>query len=303
MSVNRKSFAMNSKVSFFNSFPEFIKKLITLTYIPFRSIAESVYSVIYGRLNICRDGNLRIIYLTGFPRTGTSAMKYYFGAYPGLKIQSFDPSGFFVSWKKATRFRTSDILVDKSNHYIKSPGKIFKACRDQAALCCIVRDPRDSLLSLFTFPEAREVPRGSKFWLYWHYNYNNFLEYAENSPYGSRIYFLRYEDFVRHPCRAKADYLTWLGLDTATKQIDNTYCLPETREFVLDKVHMWKEINTTSLQRWKGLDILDKRNILLQGWQNYPQVEELMTRLGYGKKGLERPKIHPKNFRMFMPDL
>jgi len=242
---------------------------------------------------------LQIVYLTGFPRTGTTAMKYYFGTYPGLDINAFDPAGFHVAWKKVHSSYTPSILIDKSNHYIKSPDVIFRACGEMAALCCIVRDPRDSLLSLLTFPEAREVPRGSEFWAYWFKNYNNFLEFAENSKYGSRIYFLRYEDFVTQPVMAKTDYLTWLGLDTSIEKIDNTYSVPETREFVYDKVHKWNTITANSLQRWKQVELPEKTLRLLQGWREYPCVQDLMVQLGYVEDGLANPTIRPQNFRMF----
>ena len=197
---------------------------------------------------------------------------------------------------------SSNILVDKSNHYIKSPGTIFKACGEGAVMCCIVRDPRDSLLSLLSFPEAREVPRDLRFWPYWYRNYGNFLKFAENSRYGSRIYFLRYEDLVTHPTLAKADYLTWLGLDVGLEKIDNTYSLPQSREFVEDKVHKWKTITTESLQRWKKEKVDDSTAQLLLGWRDNHQVRELMAKLGYEEDGLRLPRIRPKKFRMFTPD-
>ncbi len=291
---------MNLKVRIFILFPEFVKKWVTLTYIVYRQVVESVYASIYNHTGNKTGKGLQIVYLTGFPRTGTTAMKYYFGSYPGLDINAFDPAGFHVAWKKIRSTSTSSILVDKSNHYIKSPDIIFRACGKMAALCCIVRDPRDSLLSLLTFPEAREVPRGSEFWPYWYRNYNNFLEFAENSKYGSMIYFLRYEDFVTQPSMAKTDYLTWLGLDTSIEKIDDTYSVPETREFVFDKVHKWKTITADSLQRWKQVELPEKTLRLLQGWYEYPCVADLMVQLGYVEGGLADPTIRPKNFRMFM---
>jgi hypothetical protein len=290
---------MNLKVRIFIFFPEFIKKWVTLMYISYRQVVESVYASMYNNLKTEIGNGLKIVYLTGFPRTGTTAMKYYFGANRRLDINPFDPAGFHVAWKKVRSLSTSRILVDKSNHYIKSTDLIFRACGEMAALCCIVRDPRDSLLSLLTFPEAREVPRGLKFWIYWYRNYNTFLEFAENSKYGSRIYFLRYEDFVTQPVMAKTDYLTWLGLDTSIEKIDNTYSVPETREFVYDKVHKQNTITADSLQRWKKVELPEKTLRLLQGWREYPCVADLMVQLGYVEGGLTDPTIRPQNFRMF----
>lgn len=298
----KKDFIMNLKVKIFILFPEIVKKAITLTYIPYRRVVESLYASAFARFGEEMESGLRIVYLTGFPRTGTTALKYYFGAYPGLEINSFDPAGFFKAWKKVRKVKPSNILVDKSNHYIKSPGTIFKACRESAVMCCIVRDPRDSLLSLLSFSEAREVPRDSRFWAYWYKNYSNFLNFAENSPYGSRIYFLRYEDFVSQPALAKSDYITWLGLDASIEKIDSTYSLPQKREFVEDKVHKRKTITTDSLQRWKKKNIDNITEKLLLGWQSNYQVKALMAKLGYEEDGLRPPKIRPKNFRMFTPN-
>jgi len=292
---------MNIKVRIFILLPELVKKWVTFTYIAYRQVVESVYASIYNYLGTEEGRGLQIVYLTGFPRTGTSVLKYYFGDYPGLDINPFNPTGFHAALRKTRRI-TTNILVDKSNHYIKSPDIIFKACGERTALCCIVRDPRDSLLSLLSFPEAREVPRGHKFWLYWYHQYSEFLNFSENSQYGQRIYFLRYEDFIFQPVMAKTDYLTWLGLDTSIEKIENTYSVPETREFVLDKVHKSKTITADSLQRWKQNALPEKTVKLLRGWRDYPCVEDLMVQLGYVEDGLAEPTIRPQKFRMFIPN-
>lgn len=287
------------RLKIFNHLPDFLKIWATFIYIAIRKVRESVYALVYARNADNASNAIRVVYLTGFPRSGTTVLKYYFSSYPSLKMALFDPAGFFVSWSQSLRQPGKDIIVDKSNHYIQSPELIFKGCGAQAALCCLVRDPRDSLLSLLSFPEAREVPRGAAFWPYWYQTYSHFLDFAEHTPLGNRIFFLRFEDFAIHPCAAKSDYLSWLGIDTNIAPIDSSYPLPEEREFVLDKVHKWKTISSEPVQSWRNKLLSTEEAKLLSGWRDYPPAQKLMEKLGYLDEELQPPTLKAFNFRMF----
>jgi len=293
---------MNPKVRVFNALPEFAKHWATSCYIPYRSVIETAYAGLYARLDQAADDKLRAVYITGFPRSGTSVMKYYFSQYPGLKMQAFDPAGFQVTWGSVRNREEKTIRVDKSNHYVQSPGKIFKGCGARAAICCMVRDPRDSFLSLMSFPEAREVPRDKGFWEYWHQTYRNFLDFAERSPLGDRIFFLRMEDFSAHPVEAKAKYLSWLGLDVGQSPIDDTYVLPEKQEFVSDKVHAWSAITTEPAERWRKSELSTEIEQLLTGWRDHQPAAALMSELGYAGDKLEPIGIRSDNFHIFRPE-
>ena len=122
-----------------------------------------------------------VVYMTGMPRTGSSYMKNYIGAHDGLTIMPFEARGFHKTWELSLK-KGHSICIDKSTHYIRHLSKIFATCGDHVALCCIVRDPRDQLVSLFDFPRHPELPRSCKFWDKWFAQYNGFLEFAEKHP-------------------------------------------------------------------------------------------------------------------------
>jgi hypothetical protein len=293
---------MNPKVRLFNALPEFPKRWITSCYIQFRKINEAFYARLYEILDQGDDETLKAVYLTGFPRSGTTVMKYYFSQYPGLQMQKFDPAGFQITWAVVRRTSPdAPVLVDKSNHYVQDPRKIFQGCGKRVAICCMVRDPRDSLLSLQSFPESREAPRNADFWIYWYRTYRNFLDFAAQSPFGENIFFLRMEDFAASPVEAKIAYLTWLGLDPKIEPIDDKYKLPETREFVTDKVHSWSSISTEPVERWRTKDLTAETEKLLSGWRDHPQVAALMSELGYRPDSLGPLGLQSGNFNIFRP--
>ncbi len=290
---------MNPKVRVFSTLPEFAKHWVTSCYIPYRIVVESAFAEIFERLDRGKNGRLRAVYLTGLPRSGTTVMKYYFSQYPGLTMQPFDPAGFQVTWGAIRRREENTLRVDKSNHYVQAPWRIFKGCGSRAAICCMVRDPRDSLLSLMSFPESREVPRDYRFWKYWHRTYRNFLDFAEQSPFGRNIFFLRMEDFAAFPVEAKTAYLSWLGIDPEVETINNKYALPEIQEFVSDKVHSWSAVSTEPVERWRRTKLSGEAEKLLAGWRDFPPAAALMSELGYGADALGPLNLQSSNFNIF----
>jgi hypothetical protein len=281
--------------------PAAAKILLTRAYIPYRNVVESYHAARLNHQLKGPEGRLQVVYLSGFPRTGTTVLKYYFADYPGLVMNAFDPAGFFVAWQRAQSLAAAEILVDKSNHYILSPGTLFRGLGRRMGLCVLTRDPRDSLLSLQTFPESREVPRDIRFWDYWAKTYANFMDFASSTKYGERVLFMRYEDFIAHPIAAKRYYLQWLGLDTGRAEITNRYPLPSKREFRADKVHDHSEIQADGVQRWKEFSDSPEYGVLLNGWRGHTKARAMMETFGYVSDGVANPAMEHANFRFFTP--
>jgi hypothetical protein len=147
----------------------------------------------------------QIIYMTGMPRTGSSLMKNYLGDYEGFEIQPFQPKGFQVNWRKS--IESDKILIDKSTHYIRHLEKIHATCKKNVVYCCIIRDPRDQLLSLLNFERHPELPRNNTFWKKWFKQYNSFIQFAEKQETGD-CFLVRYEDLVRYPEEVKKSFLS-----------------------------------------------------------------------------------------------
>lgn len=228
---------------------------------------------------------IQVVYLTGMPRTGTSLAKNFLGDYPGLETISFQRGGFVFAWQASKN--TDDIVLDKATHYIRSLGKIQRAYRKQVAYCCLIRDPRDELVSLLETTKHREIHRDKRFWQQWARMYTRYLNFAKTLGDDSRCYLLRYEDLVRWPVAAKKDFLRWVGLDVIAEAITPEYRILNQNDIQDWKVEERKTISAKSVGRWKKEDDPERRE-LLNGWQNLIHVAQLMQLMGYVDDGVER---------------
>jgi len=140
---------MSLKVKIYSAMPSFVKEAMTRVYIALRSRREAAAA---KQLGGNHDDSIRVVYITGFPRSGTTMLKYYFAAHDGLRQTAFSPVGFFDAWQQADD-AGSDILVDKSNHYIYALDTLFKGCGQGARVVVILRDPRDCLVSFAKYEE------------------------------------------------------------------------------------------------------------------------------------------------------
>lgn len=278
--------------------PAFAKAAMTRAYIAVRRRREAAAARRLGAEQ--RDGRLRVVYITGFPRSGTTMLKYYFSAHPGLVQSPFTPVGFFDVWERAKG--RSEVFVDKSNHYIYSLETLFAGTGHGARVVVVVRDPRDCLVSLASYEENREVPRDGRFWGYWAGQHRALLEFARGSEFGERLFLLRYEDLVRFPEQAKACYLGWLGFDVEASGLDRRYRNEHPGEGWRDSVHDYKEIGAFALQKWASASGLpDWCSSRLQDWQGDGEVAEMMRAFGYDLKGFRDPQLGPGPFALFRP--
>lgn len=230
------------------------------------------------------DQGIRVVYMTGMPRTGTSLAKNFLGDYPGLEAIGFQRGGFMFAWRASKT--TDDIIVDKATHYIRSLNKIKRAYGNQVRYCCLVRDPRDELVSLLETSKHREIRRDVRFWRQWERAYTGYLSFAEKLGDASRCYLLRYEDLVRWPVAAKEDFLSWLGLDRSAEAITPEYRILNQNDIQDWKVEKRKTISAKSVGRWKMEDDPERKE-LLAGWQNVSAAANLMQVMGYGDNGVE----------------
>ena len=290
---------MDLRLKIFSRLPRRLQVFVTHAFIRYRALREWLAAIRPPQAAARPDGKPRVVFVTGFPRTGTTVLKYHFGEYPGLRMTKFDPSGFYVPWRDARH--SDDIVIDKSNHYIRSVNHIFKACGEQAAVCCIVRDPRDSLLSLLSFPEAREIPRDVRFWAAWQRQYDHFLSFAARSGLGHRMYLLRYEDFVQHPGEAKRDFLEWLGMDLGLAEITGEYTIPFPDEVKQDKVHQYRAIQQAARETWRHAEMDEATRQLIEGWRTNAPAAELMRSLGYTDGETTAPTLTVDGLHLFRP--
>lgn len=223
------------------------------------------------------DTNKRsnVVFMTGMPRTGSSLMKNFFGTHPALKVMPFQPKGFYESWKLS--FQEEKMLIDKSTHYIRHLEKIIATCKDQAFICCIIRDPRAQLCSLFEFDRHPETSRGKKFWKQWYEQYQHFLDQTRKYP-NVNFFLLRYEDLVKQPEKAKTAFLDWLGLEA--NLVNNRYEITNQQDIQDPKVFKKRSVSQESLSRWKEIEDPRHREILM-AYEKMEAVKNLMTSFGY----------------------
>lgn len=296
---------MDIKVALYSALPALMRKGLTQRYISLRKKREREFARQHpaptsDSLSGDQD-DLKVVYVTGFPRSGTTVLKYFFGTGEGFEQTPFDPSGFQKAWLLAQETE-GKVLVDKSNHYIYSVDNIFRACGREAALVSTVRDPRDCIVSFLHYHENREVPRDMKFWDYWANQHEYFFGFAEHSGFGDRMVVLRYEDLVRAPEASKAFFLNSIGQPCEIAELSDSYTNQNPGEGWKDSVHEHNRIGTFALSKWKQIKEPDKRlSELLDGWKNHPAAARIMALLGYTEDGFGDLEMEPKNFHFFRP--
>jgi hypothetical protein len=300
---------MDIKVAVYSLMPSVFRQGLTKSYIAMRKARERRFAELNPALPSGLDAgktmgedDLKVVYVTGFPRSGTTVLKYFFGTAEGFVQTPFDPSGFQKAWLQA-QDSSGEVLVDKSNHYVYSADNIFRACGRRAAMVSVVRDPRDCIVSFLRYHENREVPRGMKFWDYWTEMHEKFFSFAEQSDCGDRIIVVRYEDLVTHPEAAKAYFLSSLGRDFSSDELDSSYVNQNPGEGWDDSVHDHVRISTFALSKWRQLkDPSPELRRLLDAWRDHPAAARLMARLGYTEEGFEELQMRPSNFHFFSPN-
>ncbi len=289
---------MSLKVKLYSALPAAVRGAATRAYIALRARRERAAA---ERLAPGPDAPLRVVYITGFPRSGTTMLKYYFAGYPGLRQTAFTPVGFHDAWSRAQR--SDEILVDKSNHYIGSLPLLFRGCGRGARAVVVLRDPRDCLVSFARYTENREVPRDRSFWRYWLGQHERLLRYAREGERGDCLFLVRYEDLVGSPEAAKMAFLRWIGIDVDPARIDRRYRNEHPGEGWHDSVHDYREIGTHSLQKWRRAEDLPPWcRQRLSEWADDPEVADLMRRLGYGAEHLTTPSLDPGAATFFQPE-
>ncbi|MCP4602707.1 MAG: glycosyltransferase [Proteobacteria bacterium] len=253
-----------------------------------------------GRLSKSRSSSRTktppVVYMTGMPRTGSSLMKNYFGDFPGLEIMPFQRKGFFDTWEKSAQ--CDDILIDKSTHYIRNLNDILVGTAGRAAFCCIVRDPRDQLTSLFEFDGHPELPRTKRFWKKWVKQYSSFLRFAEQR-HNARCFLIRYEDLVLFPVEAKTAFLEWIGLDVRAEPITPEYRVAHDNDIQDPKVSRNNKVVPRSIGCYRKTEGARLKN-LIEGYKDFEEAGKLMHRLDYGTKGLfEIKEMETSNFYVF----
>ncbi|MEZ5327197.1 MAG: sulfotransferase [Verrucomicrobiales bacterium] len=306
----RKNHSLRSNMELllkvYTAMPSALKRSMTSTYIGLRKLKEARLSRKLSNLphQPFPDGRPRVCYMSGFPRSGTTMLKYYFGTHPGLVQTSFTTKGFFSAWEKAEELASgNEILIDKSNHYIYSLENIFRAYGDAVKACIVVRDPRDSLVSFANYQENREVPRDSSYWSYWARQHRGLIDFAKRSPLGKNLFVIRYEELVRYPEHAKAAFLTWLGIPTAPESINREYVNQNPGEGWDDSVHKRRDVSDYAIQKWTKMGQLpDTLTSVLGSWQENSEAREMMRLFGYHETGFTRPALSGEEFVFYRPD-
>ncbi len=253
---------------------------LTKSIVSYRMLRETLESI-FNKQNRRPAGGPDVVYMTGLPRTGSSLMKNYLGDSDRLQIIKFQKTGFPNAWKLSQK--TEAIVIDKATHYIRDIAKIYKTYADTVGFCCIVRDPRDIILSLMENHRHLEYPRSEKFWSKWLQAYKGFTDYCERvNPQHS--FMLRYEDLVRYPREVKAAFLNFLGLEGVVESSDLQIAFEDDDQDY--KLKDKNRIDSSSIEKYRQLQLDNSTGRLLDSLQYYPEVVEFMKKFGYEIDGL-----------------
>jgi len=214
------------------------------------------------------------------PRTGSSLAKRYLGGFPQFDIAPLQR--FEESLSQARSAPVGRITLDKKTDNIKRLHEIVPEAGCDAAFVCLVRDPRDELLSLAEIDRHRPVPRDARFWPYWTHRYKRaFSVLQQLAAIGVPVALLRYEDLALRPVAIKQQFATWLGLeshsfDDAYESIIGDEIVQRREDW---KVHQQSRVNAASVGRWRHAD--GEIGEVITGLSRYAPARRLMSRLGY----------------------
>ncbi len=291
---------MDLKVKIYSAMPPFLKGWMTDSYMAVRRYRES-----RAARHPVRAAKVvekpRVVYMSGFPRSGTTMLKYFFGSHPGLRQTEFNPVGFFRAWEMSKK--CDEVLVDKSNHYIGTLPKIFAAYGGAVRACVIVRDPRDIIASICKYKENREVPRDDRYWPYWAEKHAELVEFAKSHGHADELFLVRYEDLVRFPAASKLAFLEWLGIEIHGALVNNIYTNQNPGESWDDSVHQRREVTDYSLQKWRQLkDPPEWARKLMGRWRQVPAAEEMMRLFGYDEGGFTEAAFDGGHATLYRPE-
>jgi hypothetical protein len=220
-----------------------------------------------------------MVSLISMPRTGSSLAKRYLGGFDRIKIA--DLQNFLASYSQSRSLSAGTILFDKKTANIRKLHQLIPRTAGDVALLCLVRDPRDQLISLSETDRHKPVPRDARFWPFWVHRYRRTLiALSRLGRLGYPVALVRYEDLVEAPTVVKAAFLSWLGFDSV--DVDDAY------EPVHDdgasrredwKVHGQSRVSAASVGRWQQADTCSAG--VVSALHAYKPALRLMRRLGY----------------------
>lgn len=226
---------------------------------------------------------IRMVSVLSMPRTGSTLAKRYLGAFEAVDIA---PLQDFETSLAQSRGASSAIVLDKKTDNIKRLHRIVPQTRGDVAFICLVRDPRDQLLSLAETDRHRPVPRDAQFWPYWVHRYRRALRVLRRlAALDVPVALVRYEDLATRPVEVKGAFLAWLGLEA--HELDDGYAAVSGDTAVSRredwKAHEHSRVHSSSVGRYTEADgeIADA----IDAYRYYAPARRLMTELGYRPDG------------------
>jgi hypothetical protein len=244
---------------------------------------RSLATVLSGRANRTKPRKatqIRMISILSMPRTGSTLAKRYLGAFDAVEIAPLQH--FEKSLEQARNATDGRLLLDKKTDNIKRLHQIIPAIRGEVGFVCLVRDPRDELLSLSETDRHRPVPRDGRFWPYWVHRYRRALKALRRlSGLGVPVALVRYEDLATHPVEVKRSFLEWLSLDP--RELDENYDTVTGDESISSredwKAHQHSRVHDSSVGRWKSAS--GEVRAAIEAHRQYRPARRLMRKLGY----------------------
>lgn len=242
--------------------------------------AQACFHRLRGGASRCREHDVRMVSVLSMPRTGSSLAKRYLGGFSQVDIAPLQR--FEESLSQARTATAGRVVLDKKTDNIKRLHEIAPQAGCEVAFVCLIRDPRDELVSLGEIDRHRPVPRDARFWPYWTHRYARALTVLRHlGILGVPVALLRYEDLAVRPVAVKQQFAEWVGLDV--ESVDDAYegmvgdQIIQSREDW--KVHQQSRVSAASVGRWRHADAEIAQAIM--ALSRYAPARRLMKRLGY----------------------
>ena len=260
---------LNQALELLGKYQQQLDKVMAVTKnLSIKSNINPVTNTIHS--NITKQNAIKRVYIRGCPRSGNTLMLYLCGV--GFI------NGHILTNQCIPNIANSDpdkITFATLPSPEVSPNKQLQAKNflDQldSAIIFMVRDPRDVLVSEHAKKPGEPWVKNPQKWI----NNTLILEKLQSHP---RVIVVKYEDLVSKPNQVQKAIAEKFEFTIAVP-FRQVWQYAKPTPHAIQSLNGWRHLETSRIGNWQGS--LKKKNYVEMQLKKYPQISNLMNKLGY----------------------